>query len=73
MDVISFDEIYEKAFLYAFGNTVVCEDLDVAMDICYKKHKNLHLRAVTLDGTVINKNGFITGNKFINQNIRRFT
>jgi structural maintenance of chromosome 1 len=61
IDVISYEEIYERAFLYAIGNTIVCDDLEDAMDICYNKEKNEHLRAVTLDGTIINKSGFITG------------
>jgi structural maintenance of chromosome 1 len=51
-------EIY-PAVVYAVENTVVCESLDAARDLCFKRNEKV--KAVTLDGTVISKAGTMTG------------
>ncbi|KAL9651789.1 hypothetical protein ABK040_014434 [Willaertia magna] len=63
IDVITFDDKVEKAFRYALGNTIVCDTLKDASDLCYEDSANLgiKLKAVTLDGTVIHKSGMMTG------------
>lgn len=53
------DEGLEKAVAYAFGSTLVCETMNLAMDLRYKK--GLEAKIVTHDGTVIAKNGNMTG------------
>ena len=47
------------AVVYAVENTVVCESLDAARDLCFRKNEKI--KAVTLDGTVISKAGTMTG------------
>ena len=59
IDVINFDQQYLRAFQYACGNTLVCDTLEIAKNICYNRAQKV--KAVTLDGTVIHKNGFLTG------------
>jgi structural maintenance of chromosome 1 len=61
LDVLSFDVILDAAFRYAVGNTLVCDTLDEAMDICFNREDIGRQKAVTLDGTVINKSGLMTG------------
>ncbi|KAI9104572.1 SMCs flexible hinge [Phlyctochytrium arcticum] len=59
VDIIQFDKAYEVAMQYACGNSLVCDTIEVAKDICYKQQ--LNVKAVSLDGTVIHKTGMITG------------
>ncbi|KAI9663918.1 MAG: Structural maintenance of chromosomes protein 1 [Bathelium mastoideum] len=61
VDTMDFDHDFERAFYLACGNTVVCDDLDIAKYICYTK--GMDTRAVTLDGTVIHKGGNMTGGR----------
>jgi structural maintenance of chromosome 1 len=44
---------------YVFGNAVVCDDYSVAREITVARGHEV--KCVCLDGTVINKNGTITG------------
>ncbi|KAL7551006.1 hypothetical protein ACHAWF_014212 [Thalassiosira exigua] len=62
------DESNRRAVLYAVGNTVVCDDLDVARDICFRQPRGgrragseERVKAVTLKGAVISKAGTMTG------------
>lgn len=62
---VSNDE-YRRAVLYAVGNTVVCDSLDVAREICFSRGANSRggddrVKAVTLKGAVISKAGTMTG------------
>lgn len=59
IDVINFDQQYLRAFQFACGNTLVCDTLEIAKNICYTRGQKV--KTVTLDGTVIHKNGFLTG------------
>jgi len=60
------DESNRRAVLYAVGNTVVCDTLDVAREICFQRqggrggHEE-RIKAVTLKGAVISKAGTMTG------------
>ena len=53
--------------MYAVGNSVVCEDLDCARELCFggrnKRQQNddARFKAVTLGGAVISKAGTMTG------------
>jgi structural maintenance of chromosome 1 len=62
-DVITCDESIRKAVLYAVGNTVVCDDLTAARELCFGKDgkSDNKVKAVTLTGGVISKAGTMTG------------
>mmetsp|Transcript_19655 Transcript_19655/g.39302 ORF Transcript_19655/g.39302 Transcript_19655/m.39302 type:complete len:762 (-) Transcript_19655:67-2352(-) len=62
-DVIACDESIKKAVLYAVGNTVVCDDLDAARELCFGKDgkSDNRVKAVTVSGGVISKAGTMTG------------
>jgi structural maintenance of chromosome 1 len=68
IDVVSSDDSVHRAVLYAVGNTVVCDDLDSARELCFdgkrtsqQKGQNSAVKAVTLGGSVISKAGTMTG------------
>jgi len=71
IDCIQFDDDLEKAFLYAFGDALICEDKneDVAVkrsqDLCYGHRQagaeKSKYKVITLGGTVIHKSGNLTG------------
>ena len=61
VDTMDYDHAFERAFYLACGNTIVCDDLDIAKHICYER--GIDARAVTLDGTVIHKGGNMTGGR----------
>jgi structural maintenance of chromosome 1 len=64
-DVIRVNDEYRRAVLYAVGNTVVCDSLDVAREVCFSRRVSSNsedrLKAVTLGGAVISKAGTMTG------------
>ena len=55
INLLDFDDIYLDAFFYALGDTVVVEDYDCAKRLIGK------FRIVTLDGSLFEKSGAITG------------
>ncbi|KAI0237086.1 Structural maintenance of chromosomes protein 1 [Massospora cicadina] len=59
IDVIQFDPRFERAIQYATGSALVCDTLAVAKRICFVQGHEV--KAVSLDGTVIHRNGNITG------------
>jgi len=59
---------YRNAVLYAVGNTVVCDSLNVAREICFSRRGpnaggsgDDRIKAVTVTGAVISKAGTMTG------------
>lgn len=68
-DIITSEDFVRPAVEYAVGNTVVCDDLDAAREICFgDRHgarpgndQQSRLKAVTLGGAVISKAGTMTG------------
>jgi structural maintenance of chromosome 1 len=64
-DVIRVNDEYRRAVLYAVGNTLVCDTLDVAREVCFSRRGSSsvedRLKAVTLGGAVISKAGTMTG------------
>lgn len=54
-NLIDFDDIYEDAFYHALGETLVVEDISTARRLFGK------YRMVTLDGSLFEKSGLITG------------
>jgi structural maintenance of chromosome 1 len=61
IDTIDFEPSLERAMSYACGNSIICDDLATAKDICYKK--GTQVKAITLDGIVIHKGGLMTGGR----------
>ncbi|KAJ9064558.1 Structural maintenance of chromosomes protein 1 [Entomophthora muscae] len=59
IDVIQFDQRFERAIQYAAGSALVCDSLKAAKHICFTLGHEV--KAVALDGTVIHRNGNITG------------
>lgn len=59
IDVVQNEEYVQKAVLYAAGNAVVCDTLDEARSLRYGGGRKIKI--CSLDGTLINKAGFMTG------------
>ena len=59
VDVVQYDPAIQKAILYAFGSTLVCETLNEARRLAYDG--NERHRVVTVDGTIIEKSGLMSG------------
>ena len=74
-DVITCEnESNRKAILYAVGNTVICDDIDAARELCFSPSGGasssssggggkFRVKAVTLNGCVISKAGNMTGGR----------
>eukprot|EP00178_Gracilaria_changii_P018546 TRINITY_DN530_c0_g1_i1.p1 TRINITY_DN530_c0_g1~~TRINITY_DN530_c0_g1_i1.p1 ORF type:complete len:1242 (+),score=251.58 TRINITY_DN530_c0_g1_i1:154-3879(+) len=58
-DVVKYRDIYEKAVLYAAGNSIICDTLDEARRLAYDGRRKV--KVCTLDGTLISTAGFMTG------------
>lgn len=58
-EVISFPEKYEKAINNLLGRTIICKDMDSALNI--SKRGNNSYRIVTLSGEIITPGGALTG------------
>ncbi|SPQ21931.1 f467c316-711b-4ede-be3f-e0add8b0e9ed [Thermothielavioides terrestris] len=61
LDTVDFDPSLERAIAYACGGSVVCDSLDIAKDIVYKR--KIQVKAVTLQGFVIHKAGTMSGGR----------
>lgn len=59
IDVLDFEDDVAPAVLYAAGEAVVCDSLDEARHIRYDRGQKV--KVCSLDGTLINKAGFMTG------------
>ncbi|KAF9583357.1 Structural maintenance of chromosomes protein 1 [Lunasporangiospora selenospora] len=59
IDVIQYEEVLENAIRFVCGDTLVCDDTEIAKQVCYDQ--NQQVKAVALDGTVFHKSGLITG------------
>jgi len=59
IDVITFDKKYVRAMQYVCGETLVVDTLEIARQIAFESSKRR--RVVTLDGSLINKSGLMTG------------
>lgn len=61
VDVIKFDPAIEAAIRYAIGQTLVCDSTDEARRVAYGQNDGTRHKVVTVDGTVLLKNGSIQG------------
>eukprot|EP01102_Stenamoeba_stenopodia_P012094 TRINITY_DN3779_c0_g1_i1.p1 TRINITY_DN3779_c0_g1~~TRINITY_DN3779_c0_g1_i1.p1 ORF type:complete len:1214 (-),score=376.16 TRINITY_DN3779_c0_g1_i1:27-3668(-) len=59
VDVVKADPAYQKALLYACGNTIVCDTLEEARRLAFRG--NSRHKVVTIDGVLIRKSGLMTG------------
>ncbi|KAI3628917.1 SMC1 [Malassezia furfur] len=59
VDVIQYAPAIERAVHFACGNTLLCDSLDVARELCYARKERV--KAVTLQGAVLHKTGMLTG------------
>lgn len=59
IDAIQFEPSCERAILYAVGNALIADTMEVARHICYEKQQDV--KVVTIEGTIIHKTGNITG------------
>lgn len=57
LEVLKFSSVHLKAFQFVCSDAVVCDDLGVARGYAFANR----CKAVTLDGSVIHKNGLMTG------------
>jgi structural maintenance of chromosome 1 len=69
IDTIDFDSSLERAMAYACGSSIVCDDLETAKNICYRK--KIQVKAVTLEGFIIHKAGLMTGGRTQDQGNKR--
>jgi structural maintenance of chromosome 1 len=60
-DVVKFDVHLEPAIRYALGQTLVCDGTDEARRIAYGQQDGQRHKVVTVDGTVLLKNGSVQG------------
>ncbi|KAI8840072.1 RecF/RecN/SMC [Chytriomyces cf. hyalinus JEL632] len=59
VDVIQVEAAFERAVQFACSDSLVCETLEVAKEVCWTRGQEV--KAVTLDGTVLHKTGLMTG------------
>lgn len=57
----SVSEHFAKAVAYAVGDAIMCESLDEARQLAYHSAGSERYKVVTIDGSLINKAGLMTG------------
>ena len=65
-DIISYPSQYENIINYVLGRTIVCSDMDSALNIA--KAGNYSYKIVTLEGEVVNPGGALTGGSIKGKN-----
>lgn len=60
-DVLRYPREIQAAVEYACGNSVVCDTLEEAKQLCFHNGDGKRYKCVTLDGTLIRKSGVMTG------------
>jgi len=65
-DIVSYEPLYEKIMDYVLGRTIICSDMDCALNIA--KISNYSYKIVTLDGEVVNPGGALTGGSIKGKN-----
>lgn len=68
IDIIDYDPELERAIQYACGNSMVCDNIQIAKELRWRK--NIDVKVVTLDGSLIHKAGLMTGGRSKNQERR---
>eukprot|EP00924_Labyrinthula_sp_SR-Ha-C_P012997 augustus_masked-scaffold_12-processed-gene-6.52-mRNA-1 protein AED:0.04 eAED:0.06 QI:0/-1/0/1/-1/1/1/0/1286 len=57
INFIDFDEKFSPAMQFVFGNTIVCNDMTIAKQVCF----SLKVKVITCDGNVFQHIGTLTG------------
>ncbi|WP_026889197.1 chromosome segregation protein SMC [Clostridium beijerinckii] len=65
-DIISYDKEYKNIMDYALGRTIICSDMDCALNIA--RIGKYNYRIVTLDGEIVNPGGALTGGSIKGKN-----
>ncbi|RNF20253.1 putative structural maintenance of chromosome (SMC) family protein [Trypanosoma conorhini] len=61
VDVIRYDTAIEPAVQYALGQTLVCDGMTEARRVAYGSEDGERFKVVTLDGSVLMRNGAVQG------------
>ncbi|RNF07927.1 putative structural maintenance of chromosome (SMC) family protein [Trypanosoma rangeli] len=61
VDVIRYDTVIEPAVQYALGQTLVCDGMMEARRVAYGSEDGERFKVVTLDGSVLMRNGAVQG------------
>ncbi|MBC2578948.1 chromosome segregation protein SMC [Clostridium sp. DJ247] len=64
-ELIGYDKIFTNAIEYILGRTIICTDMNSALNIA--KYSNYSLKIVTLSGEVVNPGGSLTGGSLYNK------
>jgi chromosome segregation protein len=64
-ELIKYDQTFVNAIEYVLGRTIICEDMDSALNIA--KISNYSFKIVTILGEVINPGGSLTGGSLYNR------
>jgi structural maintenance of chromosome 1 len=67
IDCIDYPAHLERAISSACGSSVICDDLDIARFLCFRRNPPIRVKAVTLDGSVIATNNVMTGGRVDNK------
>ncbi|ODV89288.1 hypothetical protein CANCADRAFT_3915 [Tortispora caseinolytica NRRL Y-17796] len=59
IDILSYDSKYERIMSFVCSSTLICDDMETAMQLKWKN--NLAAKLVTLDGGILHKAGLLTG------------
>ena len=65
-DIISYDPIYDNIMNYTLGRTIICRDMNCALNIA--KMGQYKYKIVTLDGEIVNPGGALTGGSIKGKN-----
>lgn len=59
LSLLNYNAYYDKSIKSVFGDVFVCDDADIAKRLAFDPRVNM--RCVTLDGTLFDPEGIITG------------
>ena len=59
IDIIQYEASLERAFEYVCGNTICCENIEIARQICFGEDRRV--KAVTIEGMIIHRSGLMSG------------
>ncbi|WP_426349311.1 chromosome segregation protein SMC [Alloiococcus sp. CFN-8] len=65
-DLLTYDLKYNNAIQYVLGKTVICQDMNSALEV--GKKSNHSFRIITLQGEVVNVGGALTGGSTFHKN-----
>lgn len=65
IDCIEYDSYMERAVQYCCGNSMICDDMRIAKHIRWER--NIDVKVVSLDGSLIHKAGLMTGGQSKNE------